>query len=1118
MLTVHRATTTNKLRIGFESSLRPTTAHPRRVVAVAIAPILSRTAHSTTTPTEAMIPVSVLVKEVRGIAEELVKARMEAQKEAQKKAKKEQDAYRKQLEAEKDKHRRQVHADEAEEKKKLQEDHIAFRVASAVATKELMEQTGRYNIRGAVEVLLTKLAVIEPSLMAHISPLSKFSKMLTLPHFKNFVKNQLDKLCDLPADRTERALKQLYVVLLKQAHVPRMDCIKVSSVPQVRLAQRSGSGPLPAGALGSLHLTTHHVLWTGPEGAETWIPLPLLYSVTRSPANLTGTSHPLILRTRDFQVYELIFSQPEEADGVWESLKGLCASLGSGGLEGLYAYFYDGGEDRKGKKKEGWDVYQPEKEFKRMGLGTRSSAWRVSKINNDFEFCPTYPADIVVPAKISDSTLTYAVKYRSKGRIPGLVYLHWANLGSITRSSQPMVGMKNARSIQDEKLIQTIFHSHSQHSTVAPRQNFTLASSSSFSALDGVIFGAQATNLIIDARPTANAYANSVKGAGSENMDHYKDGKKEYLGIDNIHVMRASLAGIYDALRESETTGHLDRSALRRTSWLKHLTNILEGILLITRTVHLSNSHVLVHCSDGWDRTSQLSSLSELCLDPYYRTGEGLAVLIEKDWLSYGHRFADRNGHLCSDKTQFVAAPVEGISAQQAFLASVQKQFAGSSHAFKETSPVFQQFLDCIYQIQKQFPDRFEFNEKLLRKLQWEAYAGRSGSFLFNSEKQRGDMRARERTRSVWEEVFEFGSAGEVTLKEEFRNAEYNKVKDDPNSREDDADQGVLMLDPLNVKFWYELFGRDDEEMNGRPGVEPVEGETLETPTVVESSQDDPVVNPLGAAMRGVTISPPTSSPSSWLAAPSPSSRSASPSNSPASRSPNSGPSLPSQAQLAGAASAVQKFGWGAWKAAQRQYQDAVTQYRDSQASSSASPASTPTVESGHSRTANGESSGSGWRATNDGAELGNTWSGVSTPTGSKPSTPAPSSPVKMRSGYESSAPPPAQPRSPVVQKTPLPPLTPTKSAPPPSEPSRVPDAPAPAPVAPPSVNASSWVSDPRRAADNSNPWERAASPIKSRSTAPQTSTIVKEKEQSSAGGGDASGASDFDPLGVGFS
>ena len=34
----------------------------------------------------------------------------------------------------------------------------------------------------------------------------------------------------------------------------------------------------------------------------------------------------------------------------------------------------------------------------------------------------------------------------------------------------------------------------------------------------------------------------------------------------------------------------------------------------------------LVHCSDGWDRTSQLTSLALLLLDPYYRTYPGFMV------------------------------------------------------------------------------------------------------------------------------------------------------------------------------------------------------------------------------------------------------------------------------------------------------------------------------------------------------------------------------------------------------------------------------------------------------------------------------------------------------------
>lgn len=35
---------------------------------------------------------------------------------------------------------------------------------------------------------------------------------------------------------------------------------------------------------------------------------------------------------------------------------------------------------------------------------------------------------------------------------------------------------------------------------------------------------------------------------------------------------------------------------------------------------------VLVHCSDGWDRTAQACSVASMLLDPFYRTMKGLMV------------------------------------------------------------------------------------------------------------------------------------------------------------------------------------------------------------------------------------------------------------------------------------------------------------------------------------------------------------------------------------------------------------------------------------------------------------------------------------------------------------
>jgi hypothetical protein len=47
--------------------------------------------------------------------------------------------------------------------------------------------------------------------------------------------------------------------------------------------------------------------------------------------------------------------------------------------------------------------------------------------HNLSQFCSTYPSVLLTPSKISDTTLTYAVKYRSKGRLPIGTYVHWAN-------------------------------------------------------------------------------------------------------------------------------------------------------------------------------------------------------------------------------------------------------------------------------------------------------------------------------------------------------------------------------------------------------------------------------------------------------------------------------------------------------------------------------------------------------------------------------------------------------------------------------------------------------------------------------------------------------------------
>lgn len=391
------------------------------------------------------------------------------------------------------------------------------------------------------------------------------------------------------------------------------------------------------------------------------------------------------------------------------------------------------------------------------------------------------------------------------------------------------------------------------------------------------VYGATTTNLIVDARPTTNAMANVAKGAGTENMENYKGAKKAYLGIDNIHVMRDSLNRLVDAIRDAENSpsGMIDRYALRRSNWLKHISALLDGTLIIVKNVHVNSSHVLIHCSDGWDRTTQLSALSQICLDPYYRTIEGFQVLVEKDWLSFGHKFLDRCGHLSSEKL-FTSTSNTGVDdddeggpsgaerAAQAFIGAFQKQFTSSSHS-KEISPVFHQFLDCVRQLQRQYPKRFEYNGTFLETLHYHLYSCQFGTFLTNTERQRrvkGGMEEEgallgpsakppvcERTISIWDFL------NQASQLEKFRDPEYDPSLDEPVAgKREYGDQAVLLPNAKDVKYWSELFKRSDEELNGSKATLEQQAQGVEVIGPFNSAQADPVVEAEPSRVAGSVV------------------------------------------------------------------------------------------------------------------------------------------------------------------------------------------------------------------------------------------------------------------------
>uniref|UniRef100_A0A8C5H881 phosphatidylinositol-3,5-bisphosphate 3-phosphatase n=1 Tax=Gouania willdenowi TaxID=441366 RepID=A0A8C5H881_GOUWI len=397
-------------------------------------------------------------------------------------------------------------------------------------------------------------------------------------------------------------------------------------------------------------------------------------------------------------------------------------------------------EEYAGEKEQHGELCRPgehvtswfKNEVERMGFDTQN-AWRITDINSRFRLCSSYPQQLLVPAWITDKELENVACFRSWKRFPAVVYRHQANGAVIARCSQPEVSWWGWRNSDDEHLVTSIgkacaVNGSNRNGTdlgwcINPLTHTLSDTECYLSTADS---GAENLDieprnlLILDARSYTAAVANRAKGGGCECPEYYPNCEVVFMGMANIHATRRS----FHSLRVLCTTQQPDPanwlSSLEGTKWLWNLSLLMKAALLVVNAVDRDQRPVLVHCSDGWDRTPQIVSLSKLLLDPYYRTIEGFQVLVETEWLDFGHKFADRCGH------------------------------GEKSDDLNERCPIFLQWLDCVHQMQRQFPCSFEFNEAFLVKLVQHCYSCLFGTFLCNSGKQRKDRRIQERTCSVW--------------------------------------------------------------------------------------------------------------------------------------------------------------------------------------------------------------------------------------------------------------------------------------------------------------------------------------------------------------------------------
>lgn len=140
-------------------------------------------------------------------------------------------------------------------------------------------------------------------------------------------------------------------------------------------------------------------------------------------------------------------------------------------------------------------------------------------------------------------------------------------------------------------------------------------------------------------------------------------------------------------------------------------------------------------------------------------------------------------------------------SASSTYLSQLASSEASTANnvAPKEVSPIFIQFLDCLIQIMRRHPSRFQYSEALIKLLAEHVYSCQFRDFLFNNQKEksefflkRGNMsyKTEECTATIWDYV--------AFKRDEYLNGDYCSNQCKLESSED----YILDINTSQLYYW----------------------------------------------------------------------------------------------------------------------------------------------------------------------------------------------------------------------------------------------------------------------------------------------------------------------------